>query len=259
MERRHSQSRFAPLHSVTLHLVTFHLITRLLCCIAFFAAGGIPTAVADEPLHNLLISVKNNNSGDSLEQQQGVSGGIKRDKIFIGTGGPVKAPKEGVTIRHEGLAYNTANTQRTFSSISEQKIRAVEGYPAFLYTGQAIHVPTQDSEGNTYLEEVDALRGFYITARLAGERVILTISLSNDRFSEEEINQEEQERRNHQDDILLVDTQRLSTTVSGRLGEWIDLGGVTLGDTESTDRQVKKTTARSGSIGNIAVKINALD
>jgi hypothetical protein len=242
MERRHYRSQLAPLHLVS-----------LLCCICSLAWGEPPLTDEDAPLHNLLISVKNNSSGNELDQQQGFSGGIKRDKVFIGTGEPVRGPREGVTIRHEGLAYNTVNTQRTFSSLSEQKIRAVEGYPAFLYTGQSIKVPAEDSSGNTLLLEADALRGFYVTARLAGDRVILTISLSNDRLAEA------QGKHSRESGALQIDTAHLSTTVSGHLGEWIDLGGITLGDTGSTDRQVKKTATRSGSIGNIAVKITALD
>jgi len=221
-----------------------------LFCAGTLAWAESPVTSTDIPLRNLLISVKNNNEGSESAQQQSISGGIKRDKVYIGTGGPVKPPQDGVTIRHEGLAYNTANTQRTFTSLSEQKIRAVEGYPAFLYTGQSIKIPSQDADDDYYTVEADALQGFYVTARLAGERVILTISTSNDHFDESD---------RQQNDGLVISTQHLSTTVSGRIGEWIDLGGITLSDTNNDNTQIKKATTRSGSVGNIAVKITALD
>lgn len=227
-------------------------LTLWLSCSTLQAWAEAPVIPADVPLRNLLISVKNNNEGSESGQQQGLSGGIKRDKVFIGTGEPVRPAQDGLTIRHDGLAYNTVNTRRTFTSLSEQKIRAVEGYPAFLYTGQSIKIPSQDSDGDYYTVEADALQGFYVTARLAGERVILTISTSDDHFNEGT-------GKRHGSEALVIETQHLSTTVSGRIGEWIELGGITLSDADSDSSQVKKTTTRSGSIGNIAVKITALD
>lgn len=242
MEHRHPRSGFTFLNFVSVLFASG-------LCLAYSLVWAVdPATLADAPLRNLLISVKNNNEGNESSQQQGVSGGIRRDKVFIGTGEPVRVGQEGITVRHEGLAYNTVNTRRTFTSLSEQKIRAVEGYPAFLYTGQSIKLPSQDSDGDYYTVEEDALRGFYVTARLAGERVILTISTRDDSLVEDK-----------NTDGILIDTQRLSTTVSGRIGEWIDLGGITLADDNSDSSQVKKTTARSNSIGNIAVKITALD
>jgi hypothetical protein len=219
MERCHPRPRFTLLDTVR-RLGIFCFL-----CTASAGWAKTPLPPGESPLRNLLISVKNNNEGSTSRQQQSISGGIKRDKVYIGTGGPIQPTQDGVTLRHDGLTYNTVNTQRTFTSLSEQKIRAVEGY---------------------YTVEADALQGFYVTARLAGDRVILTISTSDDEFDESQ-------------DDLVIHTQRLSTTVSGRIGEWIELSGITLGDTESDSSQVKKTTARSASIGNIAVRITALD
>lgn len=247
MEHRHPRSQFAHVD-----LISF-FISFLWASILFFTCSlnwaEAPTLETDAALRNLLISVKNNNEGNESAQQQSISGGIKRDKVYIGTGGPVQPAQDGITIRHEGLAYNTVNTRRTFSSLSEQNIRTVEGYPAFLYTGQSIKYPSQNSEGNPYTVEADALQGFYVTARLAGERVVLTISTRNDHL----------DPNKDQNDELVINTQQLSTTVSGRIGEWIDLGGITLSDDNHDTSLVKKTTARSASVGNIAVKITALD
>lgn len=241
MERRDRRSQFAFPHAIGFSL---SLWLFFICPIAWAEDSAAP---ADVPLRNLLISVKNNNEGSESGQQQSVSGAIKKNKVLITTGKSTHPVQDGVTIRHDGLAYNTVNTRRSFSSLSEQNIRTVEGSPAFLYTGQSIKLPSQDTDG-PYLVEADALQGFYVTARLVDERVILTISTSNDLFD-----------RNKDNDDLIINTQRLSTTVSGRIGEWIELGGVTLSDDNSNNTQVNKTTARSGGIGNIAVKITALD
>jgi type II secretory pathway component GspD/PulD (secretin) len=54
--------------------------------------------------------------------------------------------------------------------------------------------------------------GFYVVPRLSGERVLLDISP-----------QKEQLVSGRDKSIA---TQRIVTTVSGRLGEWIELGGI---------------------------------
>ena len=57
----------------------------------------------------------------------------------------------------------------------------------------------------------DVSRGFYAVPRLNGERVTLELSQQSDSVAA-------QGRGN-------INTQRLSTTLSGRLGEWIEVGG----------------------------------
>ncbi len=202
----------------------------------------------DKPLQNLLISVKNNNSGTSQEQNNGISGGIRHEKIVISTGQPIPQ-NDGLTVRSDGLAYSTNSTQRTFSTRAEQQIRAIEGSPAFIYTGESRQVPDRDQYGNPLSTEVNANKGFYVTARLAGDRVILDISTSNDSF--------DPSSGSSSRDAAMT-TQHLSTSVSGHIGEWISLGGVTLGDQNDEKALAKKITTRSESLGGISVKISPI-
>jgi type II secretory pathway component GspD/PulD (secretin) len=57
----------------------------------------------------------------------------------------------------------------------------------------------------------DIGQGFYAAPRLAGDRITLEISPQFDTPGNQGYGS--------------VNTQRISTTVSGRLGEWIELGG----------------------------------
>jgi hypothetical protein len=202
----------------------------------------------DKPLQNLLISVKNNNAGYMQNDNSDFSGGIKTGKVIIGTGQPVPSQSDGATIQSSGLSYSTNSTARTFSTREEQQIRAVEGNPAFIYTGESRQIPTRDRYGNVLSTEVDANKGFYVTARLIGDRVQLDIFVSNDAFDSSSNNSRQ-----------AVLTQQLSTTVNGRIGEWISLGGVTLGDNDSENSLAKKITTGSGSLGDISVKISPLN
>jgi len=203
----------------------------------------------DKPLQNLLISVKNNNAGSSQDNNSGFSGGIRTGKIIIGTGQPAPSQSDGTTIQSNGLSYSTNATTRTFSTRAEQQIRAVEGNPAFIYTGESRQAPVQDRYGNVSSTEVDANKGFYVTARLMGDRVLLDIFVSNDAFDQSSNNSRQ----------VPVSIQHLNTTVSGRVGEWISLSGITLGDSEQENSLAKKITTGSGSLGDISVKIAPLD
>jgi len=208
----------------------------------------------DKPLRNLLISVKNNNSGSSQDSNNGLSGGIRQGKFSVNTGEPIPEQTDGMTIRSNGLAYSTSSTQRTFSTQAEQQIRAVEGSPAFIYTGESRQFPNQNSSGqNQYGDvtssEVDANKGFYVTARMTGDHVLLDISVSNDGF----------DKSSDHSGQSTINTQHLTTTVSGRMGEWISLGGIQLGERNHEDSSVKKITASANSLGDISVKINPLD
>ena len=90
-------------------------------------------------------------------------------------------------------------------------VRVMEGRPAFVRTGQgvqdnAVFVGPYGSGVSTQYREVT--NGFYVAAHLQGDLVTLEISPVMDRPSPQG-----------------VDLQRLSTTVSGKIGEWIALGG----------------------------------
>ena len=103
----------------------------------------------------------------------------------------------------------------------DQQLTLLEGGRGFVSTGRA-----------------DALRerasGFEVVPRLSGDRVTLDIAQqreSGDQF------------------------QRLATTASGRLGEWIELGGVTGGATREERGILSSTRSASSSSQRIWIKV----
>lgn len=106
-----------------------------------------------------------------------------------------------------------------------QQIQASEGYPALIQVGQNVPLTTtsRDVYGrvyqNTHYSAVT--RGFYVTAKVTGETVHVAISSNNDRVSQTRPG--------------VIDVQSADTQVSGRLGEWLTLGGV------SEDSQLDRT------------------
>lgn len=198
----------------------------------------------DRPSRNLLISVQDNTSGNSTSNSSGVSGGIRTGNVVLGTGRPI-VHDSGLVIRSDGLQVHTNQTQQHTTRNQSQQVRAIEGYPSWISTGQSAPVRSYDYYGNPTAEYVDANQGFYVTARLTGDRVQLSISATNDRFVDT--------RR------AVIDTQQVHTSVSGAVGEWIDLGSI---ETSSRDHN-SDYTSRGHSTGNrvtgISVRVVPVD
>lgn len=209
----------------------------------------------DKPLRSILISVRNNNFGTGSSDNTSVSGGIRTGEVYLGTGGPVirsigqKNNDGGVVIQSNGMRIQSNHETRQTSTQQEQKVRAIEGSPSWISTGQSIPYRTTDQWGNTTTEYRNADRGFYATARIIGDRVQLNISTNNDKLSENP------RKRRHG----VIDTQQLQTSASGRVGEWISLGGINLQDNHDSNSYTNNHSNSSESIGNISVKIIPID
>ena len=109
-----------------------------------------------------------------------------------------------IRIDNSGVSGSLAagETQRSESSGPVHRLRITEGTSGFISTG---------TSSLFYTTQVDAASGFYVLPRLNGERVTLLISPF---------------RSDTQAAGRSFDTLRASTTISGRLGEWLPLGGV---------------------------------
>jgi len=109
-----------------------------------------------------------------------------------------------------------SSAQRAGNAIAS--VQVLEGNSAFIATGSSVPIVTAAAAGGGRRPFVagttsyrDISSGFTVTPRIAGEQVVLEISQQAQRLDS-----------NNRD----VQTQSLSTQVSGRLGEWIQLGGI---------------------------------
>ena len=99
-----------------------------------------------------------------------------------------------------------------------QRVQTVEGGRAFIQVGRSLPVPMRQvvvGPGGAIVNDSIVYRdigsGFHASPRVSGERVTLEIS--------QQVEQLEGRRQGG------IASQQLATTVSGRLGEWIELGG----------------------------------
>ncbi len=160
----------------------------------------------DSAPRQLLISVRTPGNNRSNQQEISAQGSFANGRVQIGS----SQEKGRVVIR---------NNSSSSTGKGNQGVRATEGMPAYIAVGQSQPVTTviRDSSGNRQVttEYQSADQGFYVTARVVGDQVQLSIRQTNDRF------------KNDANSHSSVKTQRISTSVVGRLGEWITLGGVT--------------------------------
>jgi len=147
------------------------------------------------------------------------------------------------------LNVRQSRTRNRFSG--NQRIHALEGHPALIRSGQMVPVyePSATVIGNTLIRQEriryqDATSGFYVVPRIHGQEVTLEIV-------QHRVNQPPSARR--------FDVQEANTRVRGKIGSWIDLGGI--GESVS-DRGQQLTQRRSTSASadqSIYVRVTPLD
>ena len=150
------------------------------------------------------------------------------------------------------LPDSNSNT-RVYSTASRdggvQQIQATEGVPALIQTGQSIpQTSTQtDAYGRLWAQTAyrNVTKGFYITASVTGETVHLAISTNRDRMSQE------------QPDV--VNVQSTDTQVSGPLGQWITVAGISGQNMAGQQGQTRTYSTQSRDDMTLRVKVDALD
>lgn len=117
----------------------------------------------------------------------------------------------------QGVQVQAAGGNQTWSTDANHFLRATEGMPAFIQAGVSVPLATgyQDGWGRFYRERSyqDITSGFYVTPWVNGQQVTLDIRP----FSRQPL-----------DPLGSYRKQEISTRISGRLGEWIDIGGVSM-------------------------------
>lgn len=201
----------------------------------------------DTPQHNLVIGVRNNRDATTTEQGSSASGGITTSNVRIDTGQAVG--NQGISATTKGVTISTQNNSTSVSTRREQLLRAVEGRAAFIATGEMRMSPTRDELGNIINTEVSAIQGFYVTVHVMDDTVQLDISITDDSFDDNSDSSGSAPRQ----------IQHLKTTVSGKLGEWISLGGINLEGQDQSKGLVKKITTSGNNFSDIALRVLTAD
>ncbi|MBS1161214.1 MAG: hypothetical protein H6R15_3633 [Proteobacteria bacterium] len=167
-------------------------------------------AAIDTPTRRLIIRISQNRQAEDSARGAEASG-----QVVLGSS------------RRSSAEARVWDSKSVRGESAAQMVQTVEGGQALIQIGRSLPLPMRQmiiGPGGAVVNETvvyrDVGRGFYAVPRLNGQRVTLEISQqadSMDNYGRAAIN-----------------TQRLSTTVVGRLGEWIELGG---GGRQATGQQ----------------------
>ncbi len=171
-------------------------------------------ASIDVAPRRLMITVAQHAAVDGRSHAAEISGRVRADDhVRFSTG-------EG---RRDGVQARNYDTRTLDNAKVTQTVQALEGRTSYIQVGQSVPVRdrqvTRSVVGGRMVEHVidgvdyrNASTGFLVTPRLSGERVTLEISPQREVFVEGRHG--------------AIDVQRVTTTVSGRLGEGIEVAAV---------------------------------
>jgi type II secretory pathway component GspD/PulD (secretin) len=150
------------------------------------------------------------------------SGTIATGNVQVGVNQPPQSSSNARVVVRSGT---TSGALRDVASV-----RALEGHETYIALGQSRpFTSTSVTQPGIYPPVVsqstefrDVQSGFYATPRLNGDRVMLEISPRQQRMT-----------YSRHDNVIpgdVVAGGSITTTVSGRLGEWIEIGGASTAD-----------------------------
>jgi len=196
-------------------------------------------ATLDTPLRRLLISVRQDAAGTERAAGIGASGNVSGSSGGVTVGRPSGPNRVEVAV---------GERERTIDDRITQQVQGLEGSPSFISAGSSVPVSTTTyGPGGTVttttgFQQIDT--GFQVVPRIAGDRVFLDIlpqRATPGRYGPGSAN-----------------VQRIATTVSGRLGEWIPLGGVGVESSSQTAGIASRGSAASATKSGVWVRVEEI-
>ena len=182
-------------------------------------------AKLDNSPRRLLIRVKQGVLANTKQQEQSLSGNIASGDVSVGVNDTGTGNREGLVIsgsddQGNNIRYRGNETRSQSNEGNTFMVNATEGYPAYISIGQSIPVSSRTSyvtpgggvTVNDGTEYINADSGFYVLPRLNGNRVTLLIAPRLTKVGPGR--------------APILDVQDVETTVTGHLGEWLDIGGL---------------------------------
>jgi len=206
-------------------------------------------ATIDRLPRRLLITVRQDADRSTAAESASGSASISTDSRRLGST-PGRGAVQGSASAQVYSTQSNANDRHT------QQVHVLEGAEASISVGASVPVVTRsaayDGRGNRVIDRSveiveyrDILSGFTVRPQLAGDRVMLQITPQHDtpaRYGRGSTN-----------------VQRVSTSVSGQLGEWIEIGAVVRGSAYESGSSSYRTSVASGDNRQILIKVEELD
>jgi type II secretory pathway component GspD/PulD (secretin) len=207
------------------------------------AALKVALVELDRVPRQLRIWVRQSTEAKTSGNEAKLSGAYRSGDLSARVGQPhrpsdprdlsIAVPEDGSSVQ-----YRHSSTRGRDERHDLQHVLTLEGQPAFIRAGESVPFAEQQVYVSPYGTEVhegisyrDVDSGFFVVPRLHGDRVTLEISPHQAALSARGGG--------------AIEYHEASSVVSGRIGEWIDLGGVTEDHNEES-RAILATTRRRG-------------
>ena len=170
--------------------------------------------VVDAMPRKLLISVKQQSTASGTGSEVEVSGSIGNDRARVTVPRTGSNQGRNVVIRRgdDHIRGRVSQSQSAATDSGVQTLQVLEGNEAFIQIGQSVPVRSRSAQGSETVQYRDAGAGFYVRPRVSGNQVTLSISTRRDSVADPNTG--------------ALNVQSVDTVVSGRLGEWLELGEI---------------------------------
>lgn len=201
-------------------------------------------ASVDTAPRQLLITVRQDADITSERSAAGISGSVGGDRGRVTVPG-TRDTRGGDVVLREGddkVRVHVIEGRSNENASDTQSVRVMEGREAFVRIGQSVPVRGREVRrtvvGGRVVEQVvdstqyrDVSTGFYVLPRVSEDRVTLDISPQRETLSRQVPGG--------------VSVQSVVTTVTGRLGEWMEIGGI------GQDASGQQTVLLGSSVGSV--------
>ena len=207
----------------------------------------------DHAPRRLMITVKQDVAGDSQFREDSLSGKYSSDDVQIKTGRDHS--NEGLSVsagdKDSNIRYRTLSGSSRADDKNTFKVQALEGQPAYINQGQSVPVNLSNTvitrNGvvvNRSTDYQDVSSGFYVLPRLNGEQVSLLAAT--------ELSSIKPGRH------AATNVQGLETTVTGRLGEWMELGGIAQSFNREGRQNFSSSNVRGQELRTVLIKVDEI-
>jgi type II secretory pathway component GspD/PulD (secretin) len=173
----------------------------------------------DNAPRRLIITVKQDVDSTTARSLLKLSGNISKGGAQVGIAG--RTGNRGLVIKNgygkDSLKVQVLNNQNLKRDNNTQRVQVLDGGHALIHIGKSLPIPLRNTihtpQGTRVIESTqfrDVTIGFIVEPSVSGNNVTLEVS----------------PQRNTIDPKLpgAINVQQINTSVSGRLGEWMNLG-----------------------------------
>ena len=209
----------------------------------------------DKAARRLLITVRQDIDGSINTQEHGVSGRYSTGDVSISSNNR-RRDDRGLVVGIEdddgnNLRYRNLNTRSNIDDKNTFQVQTLDGKAAYIQTGQQVPVASSNAyvtRGGVVVQDTidyhDVSSGFYVLPRVNGDRVTLSVS---PQLSRVQPNQP-----------ATFEVQNAETTTVGRLGEWLQIGGVNQHFNSDNRENFSSTRQRGQEQRTILIKVEEI-